>query len=340
MAAGAMALHDVLPGIYIDALASRQMPAGLDVVRGLADSGRLRPVVVVGLGTNYIVTTGELRQLMRLLGPHRTLVLINTYVPDQWSKQVNATLAAFVGRHPDVVLADWFDTIRYRTYLLWPDDIHPQLPGTRVYARMVYRAVQATRDVPSAAPAGWPATAGPATVTPVGSRLAERPQLAIWRARGQGLPDELQRVTGRPPGPVRYLLPARHPGRRDDRVLAFGPDGGKEPQFADAHGQVVVLRLEAERAGHAAAPGVHLGDVGAGDAAEQGHRRGRARERLLVAVAVEHDAAATDGAALRQGDPAVGDGFQDQLLRQPGGGRHGPRSRIAGKQGQVLVAQG
>jgi peptidoglycan/LPS O-acetylase OafA/YrhL len=340
MAAGAMALHDVLPGIYIDALASRQMPAGLDVVRGLADSGRLRPVVVVGLGTNYIVTTGELRQLMRLLGPHRTLVLINTYVPDQWSKQVNATLAAFVGRHPDVVLADWFDTIRYRTYLLWPDDIHPQLPGTRVYARMVYRAVQATRDVPSAAPAGWPATAGPATVTPVGSRLAERPQLAIWRARGKGLPDELQRVTGRPPGPVRYLLPARHPGRRDDRVLAFGPDGGKEPQFADAHGQVVVLRLEAERAGHAAAPGVHLGDVGAGDAAEQGHRRGRARERLLVAVAVEHDAAATDGAALRQGDPAVGDGFQDQLLRQPGGGRHGPRSRIAGKQGQVLVAQG
>jgi hypothetical protein len=111
---------------------------------------------------------------MRLLGPHRTLVLINTYVPDQWSKQVNATLAAFARRHPGVVLADWFDTIRYRTYLLWPDDIHPQLPGTRVYARMVYRAVQATRDVRRAEPAGWPAATGPATVTPVGSRLAER----------------------------------------------------------------------------------------------------------------------------------------------------------------------
>ena len=29
--------------------------------------------------------------------------------------------------------------------LLWPDHIHPEIPGTKVYARMVYRAVQATR---------------------------------------------------------------------------------------------------------------------------------------------------------------------------------------------------
>ena len=182
MAAGAMALDSVLPGIYIDAKASRQMPAGLDVVRSLADSGRLRPVVVIGLGTNYIVTTSELRQLMRLLGPQRRLVLVNTYVPDQWSREVNATLAAFVRRNPGIVLADWFDTIRHRTYLLWPDDIHPQLPGTRVYARMVYRAVQATRDVPGAPPAGSPPTGGPAIAAPPGSRLAGRPRLVISRA--------------------------------------------------------------------------------------------------------------------------------------------------------------
>ena len=148
MLASAGALDSVLPGIYIDAEPSRQMPAGLQVVHSLAAAGRLRPVVVVGLGTNYIVTAGELRQLMRMVGPHRTLVLINTYVPDQWSHEVNTAMAAFVRRHPDVVLADWFDTIRNRTQLLWPDQVHPQLPGTEVYAHMVYRAVQATRHVP------------------------------------------------------------------------------------------------------------------------------------------------------------------------------------------------
>ena len=150
MAASAMALRSALPGIYIDALPDRQMPAGLAIVRRLARTSELRPVVVVGLGTNYLVTTAELRELVRLVGPHRRLVLINTYVPDGWSKQVNATDAAFVRGHRGIVLANWFDTIRNRTDLLWPDQVHPQLPGTMVYARMVYRAVQATRSLPAA----------------------------------------------------------------------------------------------------------------------------------------------------------------------------------------------
>lgn len=147
MAASAMALAAAMPGIYIDAKPDRQMPAGLAIVRRLAETGRLRPVVVIGLGTNYIVTTKQLNELMKVLGPDRKLVLINTYVPDAWSKQVNATEAAFIRQHPSVTPADWFDTIRNRMNLLWPAHIHPEIPGTYVYARMVRRAVQATRDV-------------------------------------------------------------------------------------------------------------------------------------------------------------------------------------------------
>ena len=147
MAASAMALAAAMPGIYIDAKPDREMPAGLAIVRRLAETGRLRPVVVIGLGTNYIVTTRQLDELMKLLGPDRKLVLINTYVPDSWSRQVNATEAAFIQQHPTVTPADWFDTIKNRMNVLWPDHIHPEIPGTYVYARMVRRAVQATRDV-------------------------------------------------------------------------------------------------------------------------------------------------------------------------------------------------
>jgi hypothetical protein len=147
MAASAMTLAASMPGIYIDAKPDREMPAGLAIVRRLAATGRLRPVVVIGLGTNYLVTTKQLNELMKVLGPNRKLVLINTYVPDAWSRQVNATEAAFIQQHPSVTPADWFDTIRNRMNLLWPDHIHPEIPGTYVYARMVRRAIQATRDV-------------------------------------------------------------------------------------------------------------------------------------------------------------------------------------------------
>ncbi len=147
MAASAMTLAAAMPGIYIDAKPDRQMPAGLAILRRLADTGRLRPVVVIGLGTNYIVTTRQLNEVMKILGPDRKLVLINTYVPDAWSKQVNATEAAFIRQHPSVTPADWYDTIKNRMNVLWPDHIHPEIPGTYVYARMVKRAIQATRNV-------------------------------------------------------------------------------------------------------------------------------------------------------------------------------------------------
>jgi hypothetical protein len=112
--------------------------------------------------------------LVRLIGPHRKLVLINTYVPDGWSKQVNATEAAFIRQHPSITLADWFDTIRNRLYLLWPDQVHPVIPGTIVYARLVYQAVQATRSVPGSAPAAQPAVADRATATPPSARQRTR----------------------------------------------------------------------------------------------------------------------------------------------------------------------
>jgi hypothetical protein len=166
MSASAMTMASMIPGIYIDARPDRQMPTGLAIVRHLAQTGQLRPVVVMGLGTNYIVTTAQLNTLMKLIGPHRKLVLINTYVQDGWSKQVNATDAAYVRAHPNVVLADWYDTIKDRLYLLWPDHTHPMMPGTYVYARLVKQAIQDTREVPSSNPHAQPVVAVRAVATP------------------------------------------------------------------------------------------------------------------------------------------------------------------------------
>jgi hypothetical protein len=159
MSGSAPTLAMVMPGIYIDAKPDRQMPAGLDIVRQLAESGKLRPILVMGLGTNNIVTTAQLNQLVKIIGPHRKLVLINTYVPDGWSKQVNATDAAYVHQHPNVVLADWYDTIKNRLNLLWPDQVHPEMPGTIVYAHMVDEAVQATRTISGTTPPAQPVIA-------------------------------------------------------------------------------------------------------------------------------------------------------------------------------------
>ncbi|MBO0817764.1 MAG: acetyltransferase, partial [Actinobacteria bacterium] len=145
MLAAAPELHDALPGIYIDAKVSRQMIQGLSVARRLAASGKLRQVLVLGLGTNGTVTRQEVRKLVSLLGPRRDLVLVNTFVPRPWGRLNNAVLAAAARRYPNVVLANWSKTISHRTSLLWQDGIHPQPSGGRVYARMVKAALRSIR---------------------------------------------------------------------------------------------------------------------------------------------------------------------------------------------------
>jgi peptidoglycan/LPS O-acetylase OafA/YrhL len=143
MLASATALERVLPGIYIDAKLGRQVNTGLAVIRQLAAAGRLRPLIVVGLGTNGTFTTAQLRQLRRLIGPGRELVLVNTFGPQSWEHTVNVALAV-ASRHGRLTeLADWDGAIAPRTSLLWPDGIHPRPAGATLYAHVVIKAIKA-----------------------------------------------------------------------------------------------------------------------------------------------------------------------------------------------------
>ena len=143
-----------MPGIYIDAQVGRQMATGLAVIRHLASRHRLRHIVVVGLGTNGDITSAQMRQLRRAIGSNRDLILINAFGPMQWESEVNAVIATAVRHTSHAELANWNQAIRHRTNLLWPDRIHPQPAGARLYARVVLAAVRA--DLPRSQPPSCP----------------------------------------------------------------------------------------------------------------------------------------------------------------------------------------
>jgi peptidoglycan/LPS O-acetylase OafA/YrhL len=158
MLASAQQLHSAMPGIYIDAQVSRQMATGLAEISSLATEGLLRHVVIVGLGTNGAVTSGQIRDLLAEIGPGRKLVLVNTYEARPWERADNSVISAAARRYPNVVLANWHATIAHRTSLLWGDRVHPRPPGARLYAKVVAAAVQATAS--ARAPAGQGPTSG------------------------------------------------------------------------------------------------------------------------------------------------------------------------------------
>jgi len=118
------------------------MIAGVVVVRKLAAAGRLRPVVIVGLGTNGPVSPAQIQQLRAAVGS-RWLVLINVFERRPWEREVNTTLASTARRYPNVLLVNWHAAIEHHAGLLWSDRIHPQPSGGRLYAKVVRAVVLA-----------------------------------------------------------------------------------------------------------------------------------------------------------------------------------------------------
>ncbi|MFB7884655.1 acyltransferase family protein [Microbacterium sp. NPDC056057] len=146
MLASAGGLVERLPGIDVDAEVSRSMWAGPDIVDDLDATGRLRPYVVVALGTNGAVDPSTLEQLADTVGPKRNLVLVNAYAPRDWIPGVNAELAAFAQDHRNVIVADWSGAIAPHEDLLAGDRIHPGAAGGRIFADTVAAAVDELAD--------------------------------------------------------------------------------------------------------------------------------------------------------------------------------------------------
>jgi peptidoglycan/LPS O-acetylase OafA/YrhL len=144
-------LQEAYPGIDIHAEVSRQFASAPALVKKIADRGRLRPVLLVGLGTNGPVKEGDLDHILALAGPDTQLVLVNSQAPRGWTKGVNRELASFAASHHNVWLADWHAAIHDHLNLLYDDKIHAKsAAGGRIYAATVTEAF--TRMIAPPAP--------------------------------------------------------------------------------------------------------------------------------------------------------------------------------------------
>lgn len=148
MLAAAPELQATFPGIAIDAAVSRSMQTAPGILASLADAGSLRPVVIIGLGTNGPIDTADLAAIESILGPDRELVMINTFADRDWIAGVNQALAEFSADHRLVELADWSTAIAPHTDVLAEDNIHPGPTGGRIYADCVAAALKRLTELP------------------------------------------------------------------------------------------------------------------------------------------------------------------------------------------------
>ncbi|MEX0426032.1 acyltransferase family protein [Nocardioides sp. DS6] len=141
MLASAPGLLHRFPGIDIHAKVGRQAAVVPALLRGLARAHRLRPIVLIGVGTNGALARGTLAEIRRSVGAARELVFVNVFVDRPWAGEVNRDLAAYVAHDSHAHLVDWRDAIRHHLRDLGPDHIHPGPSGANRYAATVAKVV-------------------------------------------------------------------------------------------------------------------------------------------------------------------------------------------------------
>ena len=136
------------PGIQIDAVVSRQLSSALAIVQGMRDSGTLRPVLLIGLGTNGPIDRQSLEQIPSIVGPRHDIVVVNVHAPRGWSDEVNDILTRFAQQYSSVGFAHWRAAISSRLELLARDQIHPGSAGGVIDVRAVTDALQRLAELP------------------------------------------------------------------------------------------------------------------------------------------------------------------------------------------------
>ena len=135
MLASSQSLQDRFPGIYINAAVSRHYDQGLPAIQQLAGSGQLRDTVFLGFGTNGPQLDDEIDQMMKIIGPERTVLIATPYGDRDWMTTARQETIAAVKKYDNVYLADWCSHAQHDPNYLREDGIHPVAGvGTDQYA--------------------------------------------------------------------------------------------------------------------------------------------------------------------------------------------------------------
>lgn len=141
MLASSQQLLKQLPGIRIDAHVGAQVWEAADKLSQLKASGKLRSVVVIGLGTNGDFQDGAIERIRSVIGPKRELLLLTAYAPRTWIDSVNDKYRSAAGADPHAHIIDWA-TAAAKVPDLARDRIHPGPQGAAAYAQLVSQAVR------------------------------------------------------------------------------------------------------------------------------------------------------------------------------------------------------
>lgn len=142
-----------LPQADIHAQVSKQFyngtsdnPAGITILKELADNKTLRNIVIYALGTNGLFTKQQAEEVIKTVGNNRTVIFVTNYaLPggiDYTSN--NNTIHQLKRQNTNVMVADWASAIEGNPEKYIEDSsnfVHPGEEGKKLFAEILYNAI-------------------------------------------------------------------------------------------------------------------------------------------------------------------------------------------------------
>src|SRR3954451_11810303 len=141
-------------GYRVDARGCRSYMKGIARIRHYKKIGKLGHLVVMGLGADWTITSGDINRTLNVIGPKRVLGLV---VPRELgggtSSDADHVRAAY-RRHPQrVMLLDWVRFSKGHREWFQPDHLHLTYSGAAAYTKLLGKALRyaAAGEFPSSA---------------------------------------------------------------------------------------------------------------------------------------------------------------------------------------------
>ena len=135
-------LNDRFPGGTMDAIEGRQPDPILADIEQDAAAGRLKPLVIIGVGDNGLITPDVLRQTLHALRDVPRVIVLNNRVGRYWESSNNHTIASIVPDYDNVRLLDWHEVSAPHPSWFYDDGIHLTPTGAVAYTRLIVSAAR------------------------------------------------------------------------------------------------------------------------------------------------------------------------------------------------------
>ncbi|MCS8593968.1 acyltransferase family protein [Enterococcus faecium] len=124
----------------VDAKESRQITALPEILKEHKDLVSYQQIVI-GLGTNGVLTDDAIEQTMSLL-KDKKVYWVNIKAPTGWQDTINATLAKLPNQYSNITMIDWYSESKNHPEFFYGDETHLNESGRTAYAKYIASVIQ------------------------------------------------------------------------------------------------------------------------------------------------------------------------------------------------------